>query len=306
MAVPTRQLRESGGRSKVATAHRPRLEVVALASTIALMAMLVVASGAGAAKPATALSNGSATPSRGDTSTWFAFSVDFSGVGGETASGVAALVGGQAVQLSLARGTAGKGTWAGTSTLPVGTWQVEFQSTSSRGTNPALVGPTVVVGAPTPTPTPTRQPVATIAPTPTPTLTERPTPLSGRTATPVPAAADPTPFGTIVIDSDASAAATVPGAAAASAGPVAQPSTQGSSRVPIEGIAAIGILGIVAFAAASSERRRRRAVAGGDRPGPGSDPRPAAAPDAAEAGESHGGDETVATIEFENPPEEAD
>jgi hypothetical protein len=79
---------------------------------------------------------------------------------------------------------------------------------------------------------------------------------------------------------------------------------------------AIGLLGVVAFAAASAERRRRRALAAAPRSGgdalagalpPPNAPQGSAAGALREGWERYvhypGDDETVGTIEYEPPPE---
>ena len=125
------------------------------------------------------LRNGSVTPPLGTTQTSFAFSVDYVTTSAQqAASSVTAIVGPASIGLALTAGTTTDGTWTGSSTLPAGTWQVTFVA-EIQGSDPTLIGPTVIVIGPaptaTPTPVPTPPPTAT-PPTPTPTPTAAPTP----------------------------------------------------------------------------------------------------------------------------------
>jgi hypothetical protein len=270
-----------------------RRPLVSAGVTLALATLvsLVVATSS-AADPGARLTRGRASPAVGTTATPFTFSVEFQG-NGETAASVTALVAGKTVLLVRTAGSGAKGSWSGSSRLPPGSWQVTFRSVSSGGTNPALAGPTVVVGG-APQPTPTATPRVTPLPTPRPTqvprapaVTQLPAvvPVVGPTVTPFGVAvADPT-------DQGSSAGPAGAGSPSPSASPTSGPPATAASglRVPPEGVVAIGLLGAVAFVAASAERRRRRASA---------DPGAADAPRAAEPPLD---EDTIGTIELAPP-----
>ena len=174
---------------------------------IAIVASLAVSPAVRAAP--NALQDPGVTPGSGTPSTSFTFSVRFVGGGADvTATSVVATVAGSAVALGLVEGTANNGLYAGTSTLPAGSWPVTFGADASRGLDPQLAGRTVNVVGPTPPPTPppapTPPPTAAPAPRPpvaTPSLAPAP---NQPPATPVPAGATP-----------AAIAPQVPGATAA-------------------------------------------------------------------------------------------
>ena len=175
--------------------ERPRARL--LAASVLLFAgfalRMVVASPVAAANE---LTNGSVTPALGTTQTSFAFSVDYqTSSPQQAASSVTVIVGPASVGLALTAGTATNGTWTGQSTLPAGTWQVTFVA-DIQGSDPTLVGPTVVVVGPVPTPTPspvpTPTPTATPPPPPTPTAVPTPSP-PGPTAAPNPTFGPPLP-----------------------------------------------------------------------------------------------------------------
>jgi hypothetical protein len=147
-----------------------------------LLAASVLATMPPPARAASVLSAGSVSQISGTTATAFDFSVAYNSSNPvRNALSVWAEAGGVTVPLSLASGNTHAGTWAGSSTLPVGSWQVAFHATIAADPQPEpFVGPIVTVSqAPTPPPTPT------LAPTP------RPTPRP--TAAPTPAAPAPSP-----------------------------------------------------------------------------------------------------------------
>ena len=91
----------------------------------------------------------------GTTATSFDFSVAYnSSQPVRNALSVWAEVGSVTVPLTLASGNTHAGTWTGSSTLPVGSWQVTFHATIAADPQPEpFIGPVVTVTqAPTPTP----------------------------------------------------------------------------------------------------------------------------------------------------------
>jgi hypothetical protein len=288
---------------------------------LALGAMTMVTPAVVAAAAAK-LTGGTVTPTTGTTSTVFHYSVHFVGSTTEQAISVRASVAGSLISLTLTTGRAENGTWTGSSTLPVGSWTVAYQATSTSGTVPPFTVPgQVVVTAPTPTPSPTSAP--TPLPTPRPTAAPRPTPkptpgptAGPPTATPGPGssatqAVSPTPFGTTLIGASGLPSSSQSGGQSPSpdGSPGPSPSSAGAGlpgsrplNVPVEGVVAIGLLGAVTLAAALGERRRRRAVEAfraqeaiaGQIVPPGSDLEGGSAGNAVD-------DETVATIEYESP-----
>lgn len=97
--------------------------------------------------------------------------------------------------------------------------------------------------------------------------------------------------------------ATESGSASPSPSPeVVSPGLQRPFRVPVEGIAAIGLLGAVAFAAAAAERRRRRVLAAGPGPIGAASLRPSPEGSLPVGWERFArDDETVGSIEYEPP-----
>lgn len=116
----------------------------------ALVLLALLAALLGAPSPASAagntLSAASVTPRTGSTATPFAFSVRYEGR--FDAAAVVVSVGGETVPMALVAGSALVGTWAGTTTLPAGTWPVTFTATGKRGNAPALDGGSVTVDGP--------------------------------------------------------------------------------------------------------------------------------------------------------------
>jgi hypothetical protein len=302
-----------------------RVASLSLAASVAVALMLILAAPGLAAGP-TRLNQGTVTPTMGDTSTVFAYSVHYVGdTTGETAISVRVEASNgsttRTTPLSLTAGAPLNGTWTGSSTLPAGSWTITFKAISSLGVNPQLIYATaIVVTAPPPPPTPTPVPPPP-TPQPTPRPTVRPTPRpTGVPATPTPipgssVAPGPTPFGTTITEPsgtprDSSAAES---SGEASPTPSSSPAGAGSPArrpfsVPVEGVVAIGLLGAVAVAAGLGERRRRRAVAA-FRAGLASSDEPwAAAADAEDsaAGADEVDDETVATIDYEGLDEGPD
>ncbi len=160
------------------------------------------------------LFGGAVTPGAGTTTTSFTFQVGFSSSPARNAESVRAEIVGAGVTLDLALtdGTAAAGTWAGSTTLPAGTWSVRFSAAVAQGNQPNLTLSNAVVvtqATPPPTPTATAPPPSTAPPTPRPTATPSP-----RTPRPTPRATE-TP--------SASATASSSGSPAASGTAVASP-----------------------------------------------------------------------------------
>lgn len=130
------------------------------------------------------LANPRVSPGSGSTATSFTFAVDYASVKGFAATSVVALVAGRSVALGLASGTPTGGTYAGSSTLPAGTWSVTFEAQASQGPSPSVAGPTVIVSAPNPVAPPPPSP----PPPPPPTA---PPPTTRPSTTAPPAAPDP-------------------------------------------------------------------------------------------------------------------
>ena len=88
-----------------------------------------------------------------------------------------------------AGGNTHAGTWQGSSSLPVGSWQVTFHATTAADPQPVPIdGPIVTVTLPPPTPTPAPTPPPTPRPTPRPTAAPTPTLPPGATPRPTPRA----------------------------------------------------------------------------------------------------------------------
>lgn len=222
---------------------------VAAGWILSVLSVLLFAGSAAAA--AAKLTGGMVTPASGTTATLFQFSVHFVGSTTDEAITVSVSVAGSSRPLSLTSGSLRNGTWTGSATLPAGTWNATFQSTSTAGTNPSFGPISVVVTSPTPAPTPT-------PPRPLPTATPRPgtTAQPNASATPFGTTIDPTgsPLGSVANTPDAS------GSPTPSSSPASTPPAKRPLNVPVEGVVAIGLLGAVAFAAIFGERRRRMAV----------------------------------------------
>jgi hypothetical protein len=146
------------------------------------------------------LSNPAVSPTNGDTATTFSFSVHY--VGTHDATTVTALAGGRTIVLSLTSGTALDGYYAGSSTLPAGTWTAAFAAIAPKGNSPSIIGPMVTVTAVIPSSPPgiTPAPIATpaVVPTAAPQATAPPAapqatsvPPAAVPVTPIPAAAMP-------------------------------------------------------------------------------------------------------------------
>jgi outer membrane biosynthesis protein TonB len=142
------------------------------------------------ARAANELSKGAVTPPEGTTETVFAFTVQYAS-GPIVPTSVRARVAGLEVELRPENVTPeGDVIYAGTSTLPVGNWSVEFVASSDIGNIQPHQGPNVNVTDATPTPPPTPRPTPTPTPTQRPTPTPTPTPVPTPTPTPTPS---PTP-----------------------------------------------------------------------------------------------------------------
>jgi hypothetical protein len=233
--------------------RRPAVAALFLGSLL-----LASATGHAAAAPPNSLSNGSVSPSSGWTTTTFVFSVTYTSTTGSTATAVA-LAGNKTVPLALVVGTSANGTFRGSASLPAGTWPVTFQATATKGNSPTLVGPTVVVLTPTPAPKPT--------PRSTPVATPRPTPSPTPVATPGSPSSSAFAGGGTVSNSPAESQASDGGPGFGSASPPQIPAGSGGSGSSADnglgtfltgGLAAIGLLAAVGFAAIWRDRRRER------------------------------------------------
>jgi hypothetical protein len=164
---------DATGRRNLAVTPRALLALGGLA------AGLLALSSATAPVPvraASVLSDGSASPASGTTTTPFVLTVHYaSSDHPRPAQEVWAEVGGLSVPLLKVSGTAHDGTWQGTSTLPAGTWQVTFNAKVAGDSPQPLLGPILTVTAPPPTPPPPPPPPPTAAPTPPPTDAIQPT-----------------------------------------------------------------------------------------------------------------------------------
>ena len=209
--------------------ERPRGHLLAAGVLLATFALPAVFASPVAA--ADELRNGSVTPASGTTQTSFAFSVDYvTPSPQQAASSVTALVGPASVGLALTAGSATNGTWTGQSTLPAGTWQVTFVA-ETQGSDPTLIGPTVVVVGPPPTATPTPMPTPPPTATPPPaTPTAAPTPIPPPTGAPPPTFGPPIPGGTPAASELATP--TVSASASRSASPTPSASATGANETP--------------------------------------------------------------------------
>jgi hypothetical protein len=125
------------------------------------------------------LSNPTVSPLSGTPSTTFTYTVHYKGA----PASVTASVAGRTLPMGVASGTDSNGTFAVSTTLPVGSWPVTFRAVA-QGNDDTLAGPTVTVTS-TATPRPTTGPTpppATPPPLPTPPPTPQPPPI---TATPL-------------------------------------------------------------------------------------------------------------------------
>ena len=175
----------AGGGPKV---ERPRVARRLWIAGVLLLGFLLAAAPM-PARAASVLSNGSVSPGSGTTATAFSFSVDYNSSNpARNALSVWAEAGGVTVPLALvAGGNTHAGTWHGSSSLPVGSWQVTFHASTSADPQPApLDGPIVTVTLPPPTPTPAPTPPPTPTPTPRPTAAPTPTLPPGATPRPTP------------------------------------------------------------------------------------------------------------------------
>jgi hypothetical protein len=170
--------------------------------TAALLA-LALATASTPVRAASLLSDGSVTPTSGTTATAFTFSVHYTSTDSPTrpAQAVWAQVDDVTVTLIKVSGSAHDGTWQGTATLPVGTWQVTFHATTSGDPQPQpLPGPVVTVAEPPPTAAPAPPPPAPLPtnppppplpipqPTAPPTIDDDPTRTQPPSSSPTPAA----------------------------------------------------------------------------------------------------------------------
>jgi hypothetical protein len=174
-----------------------RLRFAWVAMLGALAAASVVPSDRANAAPPNQLITPTVSPTSGDTTTSFGFSVHY--VGDYPATSVTAVAGPRTVALSLTSGTATDGIYAGSSTLPAGTWTVTFNAVATERNSPTISGSTVTVSGPAPNPIPSLALPPTAAPTASPKVIAPPppapaaTPVAVATAsvTPIPVAAMP-------------------------------------------------------------------------------------------------------------------
>ena len=154
-----------------------RGRVAWVAAMAALAAALTLPLGVVLAAAPNALDGPIVSPTHGDTTTTFSFTVHY--VGRYPATGVTAAVGLRTVILSRASGTSTDGTYARSSRLPAGTWTVTFNAVASKGNSPSTGGGTVSVAGPTPSPRATTAPAPTPAPAVKPVSKSTPAPVSG-------------------------------------------------------------------------------------------------------------------------------
>jgi hypothetical protein len=216
------------------------------------------------------LSAPTVSPTKGEVTTTFTFSVHY--VGRNPATSVTVVVGSRTIQLALTAGSATAGMYAGSSQLPAGSWPVTFNAVATKGNPPTISGGTVTVVGPTPSPKPTVAPVRTSAPTAAPTsVTKATTPpsttsasgggggaVSHPQATPVPAAAGPATPGAAALAGSTDDPGQGAGVVATLGGPDLVP----GAFWPIM-LAGFGIIGLfVAWYVFVMDRdRRRRAMA---------------------------------------------
>jgi hypothetical protein len=249
-----------------------RRRIAWIASLGALAAALTVPWSVVVAAQPNQLSAPTVSPTKGETTTTFSFSVRY--VGRHPATSVTVVVGPRTIRLALTAGTASDGTYAGSSQLPAGTWPVTFNAVAAKGNPPTISGGTVTVAGPTPSPKPSVAPTRTSAPTAAATLAPAPvtkttTPSASTTTTSggggavSRAAATPVP---------AAAAAATPGTGAAALAESTDDPNKGAGVVASLGghdlvpaafwpvmLAGFGIIGLfVAWYAFVMERDRRR------------------------------------------------
>ena len=112
---------------------------------LAIMAALAGAPSSASAAHPNQLSQGSVTPSAGDTSTLFVVTVRYRSPAGNPASAVSASAGGRVTAMTLVSGTTLDGTWSGTGTLPPGDWDITVEATVATGPKPTLLAGSVSV-----------------------------------------------------------------------------------------------------------------------------------------------------------------
>jgi hypothetical protein len=191
-----------------------------------LAALLGAPSGASAAQNSLLPVSPAASPTSGTPSTTFTFRVAYDGRW--PASGVRASVAGLDRGMALTTGSATDGTWAVSTTLPSGTWQVTFAAIVLQGNAPTLAGPVVVVGGA----------VASAAPDsggggwPSPDAPLGPgTPPA---TTPAPAPASPTPGPSSPVGDGAPVSSAVPGASPVPVGEGAPVATDDGATAGVE------------------------------------------------------------------------
>jgi hypothetical protein len=277
-----------------------------LALPLAMVGGLVVAGSVVAAQPNVFVS-ASVSPASGTTTDTFTFQAHYQGL--DAATAVHAVAGGINVTLTRVSGTPRDGVWRKTRTLSAGTWTFTFTATATAHNSPSMVAAPVIVTAPSPPPTPTPQPTPRPTATPGPQPTPVPTPVTTGAATPT-AAASPTAIGTPSASPAASASALpvgsstpTPLASSAAGGGLGGDDAEGQlGTILTGGLAAIGLLAVVGFAAIWRDRRRREEET--LEPVPvASVARPTAAPRPQADWERDYGldDEPIGTIEYEPP-----
>ncbi|HKO33255.1 MAG TPA: hypothetical protein VJY85_05870, partial [Candidatus Limnocylindria bacterium] len=126
-----------------------------VAALLAIMAALAGAPSSVSAAQPNQLSQASVMPLSGDTSTLFVVMVRYRSTAGNPASVVSVSAGGEVIALTLVSGTTTDGIWSGTATLPPGDWDITFEASVARGSEPSLFGGTVSVAGATAPPTTT-------------------------------------------------------------------------------------------------------------------------------------------------------
>lgn len=174
-----------------------------------LVAVLMPAAAASASISAVNLTDATASPTSGLTTTDITFSVTYHDQARHAPVYVRVTVAGTTHALVDESGSTDWRSgvvFSATFRLPAGSWHTTFEAADSLGSTASVSGPTVSIvaptPAPTPTPTPTPRPTATATPKPTATATPKPTatttprPTEDPTAAPSPTAtprATPTP-----------------------------------------------------------------------------------------------------------------
>src|SRR5687768_580021 len=95
-----------------------------------------------AARADNTLVNGTVSDESGSTETDFGFTVEYISDRPDIPT-VYADVAGMRVPMNLVSGLPSSGTYAGSSRLPVGEWQVVFRAETLQGPDPELIGPIV-------------------------------------------------------------------------------------------------------------------------------------------------------------------